>query len=111
MENPFRIFLVLAFCVCASAFASSPAPSDEEAAVALYKARCAACHGEDGRPKGIAKNAAVFTDEAWKNSTSLDEVARVISQGRSKMPGFASKLTPEEIRALAAYVLAMKSPS
>lgn len=108
-KNPSRIFLALAFC--AGVFASSAARSDEQAVVALYKARCAACHGENGRPKGIAKNAAVFTDEAWKNSTSLDEVAQVISQGRSKMPGFASKLTPEEIRALAAYVLAMKSPS
>jgi len=88
---------------------ASPAGSDEAATIALYKTRCAACHGEDGRPRGIAKNSAVFTDQAWKRSTSVDEVAQVISQGRSKMPGFASKLTPEEIRALAAYVLAMKN--
>lgn len=108
-KNPSRIFLALAFC--AGVFASSAALSDEEPVVALYKARCAACHGEDGRPKGIARNSAVFTDEVWKTSTSLEEVAQVISLGRSKMPGFASKLTPEEIQALAAYVLAMKTPS
>lgn len=101
----------LLFVLSLVLFAFQARSSEEGDVAALYKARCSACHGEDGRPRGIAKNSAVFTDKGWKDSTSLEEVARVISQGRSKMPGFANKLTPEEIRALAAYVLAMESPS
>lgn len=108
MKSAETFLLVLLFSVL---FALQAGSAEEGDTPALYKARCAACHGEDGHPKGIAKNSAVFTDEAWKNSTSLDEVAQVISRGRSRMPGFGSKLTPEEIQALAAYVLAMKDPS
>ncbi len=108
MKSAGLVFLVLLFSVL---FALQAGFSDEGSAAALYKARCAACHGEDGHPKGIAKNSAAFPDEAWKKSTSLEEVAQVISRGRSKMPAFGSKLSPEEIQALAAYVLAMKDPA
>lgn len=101
----------LLFVLSLFVFAFQARSSEEGSVAALYKARCAACHGEDGRPRGIAKNSAVFPDNEWKASTSFDEVVQVITRGRSKMPGFASKLTPEEIRALAAYVLAMESPS
>jgi len=82
--------------------------AEENDAGKLYAARCVMCHGVDGHPRGIAKGSASFTDEAWKKATSVEQIEKIIAEGRSKMPGFSAKLTAEQIRILAAYVLAMK---
>lgn len=72
---------------------------------ALYKSRCAVCHGKDGVPKDFAKDSAAFNDEAWKKAASLKEIEEVVAKGRKKMPAFQSKLSPEEIKAVSAYLL------
>jgi len=85
-----------------------PGTAEENDAGKLYAARCVLCHGVDGQPRGIAKGAATFTDEAWKKATSIEQVEKTIAEGRARMPGFSAKLTAEQIKILAAYVLAMK---
>lgn len=88
--------LIFAFCLSAVA--------DGNEGEATYKARCAVCHGNDGVPKSFAKGSPAFTDEAWKKETSLEAIEKVVAEGRNKMPAFRNKLTPEEIKSVAAHL-------
>ena len=69
-----------------------------------YKARCKVCHGEDGVPKSFAKGSPAFNDQAWKEGTSMEAIEKVVSEGRKRMPAFENKLSPEEIKAVSAYL-------
>jgi mono/diheme cytochrome c family protein len=72
-------------------------------ATAIYKSRCAMCHG----PKGDSKLPGMsFTDGEWKHGSSTKEVATVIRDGveGTAMLPFKSKLSDPEVEALAQYV-------
>jgi mono/diheme cytochrome c family protein len=81
-----------------------PVVADENEGEKIYKARCKVCHGEDGVPKSFAEESAAFNDQAWKDGTSLEEIEKVVAEGRKRMPAFRNKLTPEQIKAVSAYV-------
>lgn len=73
----------------------------------LYQARCAMCHGVDGVPKPVAKTAPSFADPAWAPTT--EAIVAVVTDGKgTKMPKFKGRLTPEEIQALAGFLLKLK---
>ncbi len=78
--------------------------ADEGGGEATYKTRCAVCHGKDGEPKSFAEGSPAFNDEAWKKENSIEAIEKVVAEGRKKMPAFKNKLTPEQIRAVAAYL-------
>jgi mono/diheme cytochrome c family protein len=67
---------------------------------AIYGARCAACHGRNGRggagPALVGPTATTFPDAAA-------EVA-LVARGTGTMPGFGSQLSEEELAAVVAYV-------
>jgi cytochrome c6 len=71
---------------------------------ALYESKCALCHGKDGVAKPAAKGSKNFNDPAFQSATSAEAVAKMIEDGKNKMPAFKSKLTPEQIQAVAAHV-------
>ncbi len=91
--------LLILFVCCLSVAAA--AGNDGEA---VYKARCAVCHGKDGVPKSFAKGAPAFNDEAWKKGASTAEIEKMVAEGGKRMPSFRNKLTEEEIKAVAAYL-------
>jgi mono/diheme cytochrome c family protein len=101
-----RKHLVLSFLVlfpfCLSTATDVTADTNE--GEAIYKARCKVCHGEDGVPKSFAKGSPAFNDQAWKEATSVEAMEKVIAEGRKRMPAFRNKLTPEEIKAVSAYL-------
>lgn len=74
-------------------------------ATALYKQRCAMCHGPNGDSKLQGMS---FADGEWKHGTSPKEVASVIRDGvaGTAMLPFKTKLKANEIDALAEYVRA-----
>lgn len=79
---------------------------------AIYETRCAFCHGVEGRgdgPAGAALKPAAtnFTAAEWAKNTSAARVKDVITQGKqgTAMIAFGKTLEPEEIEALAGYVL------
>jgi alcohol dehydrogenase (cytochrome c) len=85
---------------------AAPSPSAAPAAAAalgaegeqVFKAACVACHGEDGRG-GHGGGAPL---------DQVDDVAMVIAtitDGRGNMPPLGGALTPEQISAVAAYVV------
>lgn len=78
----------------------------DDASAALYKSRCAGCHGPDGEGQtaaGKAMKAGSFHDPDVQKMSDAD-LESIISMGKGKMPGYASKLKPEEIKGLVAYV-------
>ena len=71
---------------------------------ALYESKCALCHGKDGVAKPAAKGSKNFNDPAFQSEMSADAIAKMTMDGKNKMPAFKSKLTPEQIQAIAAHV-------
>jgi cytochrome c6 len=74
-------------------------------AAALFAAKCAVCHGKDGKgsPSGKKMGAKDLGEE---KAEPVKEIAEDISNGKGKMPAFKGKLSPEEIEAIAKYVKA-----
>jgi len=73
---------------------------------------CAACHGPEG--KGTpAMGAPNLTDKIWLHGWGEDAIIAMVNNGKTNvMPQHASRLTPDQIRVLAAYVwsLSHKGP-
>jgi cytochrome c6 len=87
--------------------ANAPAQS----AAQLYTKHCASCHGKDGRSKtikGKLKHSRDLTDREWHEKVSDERIFNSINNGKGKMPGYAKKLSEEQIESLATYVRALK---
>jgi len=82
--------------------------ADEGAAV--YKAKCAACHGATGAGDTmIGKNLklrSLTSPEVQKQSD--EELAAVTSQGREKMPPYNRKLSKDQIADVVKYLRSLK---
>jgi cytochrome c6 len=77
---------------------------------AVFKASCASCHGQDAKgqtPVGKSlKIKDLHTAEVQKESAA--DLAKVISDGKGKMPAFKSKLTKAQIDDVVAYIKSLK---
>ncbi|MEK6333965.1 MAG: cytochrome c [Acidobacteriota bacterium] len=78
----------------------------------VYDAKCAKCHGKDGRGKtlqGRQTHARDLTPAQWQNDVTDERLFNSISNGRGKkMPGFKKQLSEAEIDGLVAYVRQLK---
>ena len=84
-------------------FLSVPAKADT--AEATYKAKCAMCHGADGKgetPTGKVMKVNDFASETVQKMNDAD-LTDVIAKGKGKMPAFKT-LTPDQVKDLVAYV-------
>lgn len=67
-------------------------------------AACAACHGTDGRGNQ-ALGAPNLTDDIWLHGYGEAAIIAMINNGKiNQMPAQASKLSPDQIKVLSAYV-------
>ena len=85
-----------------------PVPGD---AKATFDAKCASCHGKDGRAKtmrGKLSHARNLSDAQWQANVSDERLFNSISNGRNQMPAFKKKLSEAEIDALVSYVRQLK---
>jgi mono/diheme cytochrome c family protein len=77
---------------------------------AIYKAKCAMCHGADGggmTPMGKSmKLRDLRSPEVQKLSDA--ELTKVTADGKGKMPAYKGKLTDAEISAVVAHMRALK---
>src|ERR1700733_1392369 len=95
----------------AAAFAvvlSLPLSVHAQDASALFKSKCAACHGADGTGSSMGKKMGAhdFTsDDVQKMSDA--ELADIITNGKNKMPKYSS-LKPEDVKGLVAYIRTLK---
>ncbi len=73
---------------------------------AIFQEQCIACHGADGRAQtemGKKVGAANLTSESVQKLGDSD-LAKVIKNGKGKMPAFGEKLSGGDIRAVLAHV-------
>ena len=77
---------------------------------ALYKAKCAGCHGADGKGQTTVGKANNVRDlsSADVQAQSDDAVAGIISNGKGKMPAYGKSLKPDQIKDLVAYIRTLK---
>ena len=107
IKGLFRLLLV---GMSAIAFMWTLSASAQDAA-SLYKTKCAACHGTDGKgdtPMGKKLGARDFgAPEVQKQSD--DHLTAIINDGKNKMPGYSKSLKPDQIKQLVAHIRSFKS--
>jgi cytochrome c6 len=74
-------------------------------AAATYKAKCAMCHGPDGKGSsvGLKMGAHDFTSAEVQGQSDA-QLAAIIEKGKGKMPSYDGKLKDTEIKDLVAYI-------
>jgi cytochrome c6 len=83
-----------------------PRPACAQTAAATYKAKCAGCHGADGKANtgaGKALGAHDFGSEEVTKMSDADLVT-IVTDGKGKMPAYGKNLKEPEIKDLVAYV-------
>jgi mono/diheme cytochrome c family protein len=92
----------LALALALTGLVATPlAATAGESGLVVFHTQCSRCHGEDGRGRAVFN-----TPDFLSSKLAAEGMEQVISKGRAKMPAFATKLTPAEIKAVAAYVKA-----
>jgi cytochrome c oxidase cbb3-type subunit 3 len=78
----------------------------------IYLARCATCHGREGRGDGpiashlLGPPVGNISDGKWKHGDKPEDVLRVISKGvdGTRMAGWGQVLESPQLRSVTAYV-------
>jgi cytochrome c6 len=99
--------------VCALALASfiAAVPHTVRAdGAAVYKGKCAACHGADGSGNtSVGKNLKLRNLGSPEVQKMTDaELTTVITDGKAKMPAYGKKLSADEIKSLVGCIRAFK---
>ena len=92
------IVLIFVIALAPTAFATD--------AAAVYKAKCASCHGADGKgltPVGKKMNLRDLGSPEVQKQTDK-ELYDWTAVGKGKMPGYKEKLSDVEIQALVVYM-------
>lgn len=70
----------------------------------LYETKCAQCHGKDGIAKPPGKGSKNFNDPEFQGAWTDESIVKIAAEGKGKMPGYRSRLSPEQLRAVAAHI-------
>jgi len=95
----FRMGLVTLLAGGMLAVCSSSAVAQD--AAATFKAKCAMCHGADG--KGGKMGTRDFASPEVKAETDA-QLTDIITKGKGKMPAYGGKLSDADIKGLVTYV-------
>lgn len=100
----------LALLACAGLFLlTAPAHAQGDAA-SLFKAKCAPCHGPDGKgDTSMGKTLKVrdlSSDDVQKQTDA--QLTDIIATGKGKMPAYKGKLTDDQIKQLVGYIRTLK---
>lgn len=97
------VILAVALMFSASAFAA-------DSGAELFKTKCAACHGPDGKGETPMGKRLGIKDlgSAEVQSKSDADLVNIITKGKDKMPSYDGKLTPEQIQSVVKYIRTLK---
>jgi cytochrome c6 len=86
-------------------FASVPGRA-QDAGATLYKTKCAACHGADGKGETAIGKADKIRDlgSAEVQQQGDADLTAIITTGKGKMPAYGKSLKPEQVKDLVAYI-------
>ena len=98
------LLLLVALEACDAFGARSPGE-------ALWRGRCAKCHGLDGRgntPRYLGTPEADLRDDLWRDTTGdPTDLERVVRTGAGEMPD-NSDLSDEQVRQVVGYLLSLR---
>jgi cytochrome c6 len=87
-------------------FAVHPAAAQQGAGASLYKTKCSACHGADGKgDTSIGKMDKIrdlASEEVQKQSDA--DLTAIVNSGKNKMPAYGKSLKPEQVKDLVEYI-------
>lgn len=105
MKTRSLVFLTaLALVLAVPAMAASPDGG------AIYKTKCASCHGADGSgqtPAGKAMKVRDLRSDEVQKQTDV-QLTDVIAGGKGKMQGYGKTLSAADIQALIAHIRTLK---
>jgi len=98
------VLTVLAFTLVFSTWSLADSAAD------TYKAKCAACHGADGKGDTSTGKMMKIRDLSSPEvqSQSDADLAKIITNGKGKMPKYEGKLTADQINDLVKYIRTFK---
>jgi mono/diheme cytochrome c family protein len=106
MKRLTTILATFIFIAAPSAFAGGNGSDG----AAIYKAKCAMCHGPDGAGQTTMGKSLKLRDfrsaEVQKQTDA--ELVKWITDGKGKMPSYKGKLTPADIDAVVAFLRTLK---
>lgn len=107
MSRSVRISSILVLIALTVAW-SVPAFAADGAAI--YKAKCALCHGADGTGNTPAGKMMKVKDLAGADvqKQSDADLEKTITSGKGKMPSFAGKLSADELKTVIAFIRGFK---
>jgi cytochrome c6 len=78
---------------------------------ALYKSKCASCHGADGKGQTGYGKAQKLRDlgSAEVQSQSDAQLEETTAKGKGKMPGYEKSLGADGVKAVVAFIRTLKS--
>ena len=82
-----------------------PAKADVAAAEATFKAKCAMCHGADGKGTEAMKTRDLSSADVQKQSDA--ELSAIITNGKGKMPPYKN-MTPDQVKGMVAFLRSLK---
>jgi cytochrome c6 len=107
-----RVSLLLLLVASLVQFSVPPANA-ENTAEATYKAKCAVCHGPDGKGETSLGKTNKLRDlgSADVQKQSDADLAGIVTNGKNKMPAYGKSLKPDQIKDLVAYVRSLAKKS
>ena len=84
----------------------SVASQGQSAGESLFKTKCAACHGQDGKgevPMGRKLDARNLSSSEVQTQSDT-QLTDIVTKGKNKMPAYDGKLTKEQIGQVVAYI-------
>ncbi len=81
------------------------APAAAQDAAGTFKAKCAMCHGADGKGSAMGTKMGVhdFTSAEVQKQTD-EQLTETITKGKGKMPAYGAKLKDTEIKDLVGFI-------
>jgi cytochrome c551 len=105
MKNGMKLVLcVFAFAMIFSTWSLADEGAD------IFKSKCAACHGADGKGNtGMGKSLKLRDlSSADVQKQSDADLETIITKGKGKMPAYEGKLTKEQIDNVVKYLRTLK---
>ena len=106
-RNWTRIERTITFAVSLMTFGLMGVPAEaQNGGAALYKTKCAACHGAAGKGDPAVGKADKIRDlsSADVQQQSDADLTTVITAGKGKMPAYGKSLKPDQVKDLVAYI-------
>jgi len=107
MKKPVALSILFGLAMVIALVATSAYRTYAADGAALYGAKCAGCHGADGKGKAMWKSKGMvdFTSADYQKSVTDAQITDAIANGKKPvMVGFKGKISDDDIKALVAQI-------